>query len=198
MQSGLEVVCALSLAAGPHEDADRRLCLTGYKNPPNAKISESLDYEPVQNKVFYDRMKSRASIESRKKIWGYTGATFTKMLITIATGIVTGLCAVTMSRSVSGLTHWRNEVIQGIIDEPSGDRVLKAFGYAILFSSTLVTVATALVSRRGSRLMRAARKARARDRGGGSSCARAAPPSAVRCTRLFPPSARSRALPTCD
>lgn len=29
----------------------------GSKNAPNQRVSESLDYEPVQNKIFYERMQ---------------------------------------------------------------------------------------------------------------------------------------------
>ncbi len=29
----------------------------GSKNVPNQRVSESLDYEPVQNKIFYERMR---------------------------------------------------------------------------------------------------------------------------------------------
>lgn len=36
---------------------------------PNAnRVSESLDYEPIQNKIFYDRM--RAKKEGKKKLYG--------------------------------------------------------------------------------------------------------------------------------
>lgn len=34
----------------------------------SACCSESLDYEPIQNKLFYDRMKSRK--EGKKKLYG--------------------------------------------------------------------------------------------------------------------------------
>ena len=40
----------------------------GTKNAPNQRVSESLDYEPVQNKIFYERM--RASKEKRH-LFGY-------------------------------------------------------------------------------------------------------------------------------
>lgn len=30
----------------------------GTKNAPNQRVSESLDYEPVQNKIFYERMRA--------------------------------------------------------------------------------------------------------------------------------------------
>lgn len=30
----------------------------GTKNAPNQRVSESLDYEPVQNKIFYERMRT--------------------------------------------------------------------------------------------------------------------------------------------
>jgi hypothetical protein len=39
----------------------------GSKNPPNQRVSESLDYEPIQNKIFYDRIKST---KEKRKFYG--------------------------------------------------------------------------------------------------------------------------------
>ena len=40
----------------------------GTKQVSNNRVSESLDYEPAQNKIFYDRMKSRE--KKKKSIFG--------------------------------------------------------------------------------------------------------------------------------
>lgn len=40
----------------------------GTKVAATGRVSESLDYEPIQNKLFYDRMKSRK--EGKKKLYG--------------------------------------------------------------------------------------------------------------------------------
>ncbi len=40
----------------------------GNKDAATGRVSESLDYEPIQNKLFYDRMKSRK--EGKKKLYG--------------------------------------------------------------------------------------------------------------------------------
>ena len=42
--------------------------IVGEKTAPVNRVSESLDYEPIQNKLFYDRMKSRK--EGKKKLYG--------------------------------------------------------------------------------------------------------------------------------
>jgi chloride channel 7 len=48
-------------AAGPPAPADGTETLMtrvfGSQNVPNQRVSESLDYEPVQNKIFYERMR---------------------------------------------------------------------------------------------------------------------------------------------
>lgn len=42
-----------------HEPAESLITkVFGTKNAANHRVSESLDYEPVQNKIFYDRMKA--------------------------------------------------------------------------------------------------------------------------------------------
>lgn len=43
--------------------------IVGSKAAPVNRVSESLDYEPIQNKLFYDRMKSRK--EGKKKLYGW-------------------------------------------------------------------------------------------------------------------------------
>lgn len=40
----------------------------GTKNAANNRVSESLDYEPIQNKILYDRM--RAKKDGKKKLYG--------------------------------------------------------------------------------------------------------------------------------
>lgn len=40
----------------------------GSKAAGNQRISESLDYEPVQNKIYFDKMKEG---KGEKKIYGY-------------------------------------------------------------------------------------------------------------------------------
>jgi hypothetical protein len=42
--------------------------LIGTKNQATNRVSESLDYEPTQNRVFQDRM--RAKKEGKKKLYG--------------------------------------------------------------------------------------------------------------------------------
>ena len=55
-----------SLAAMVNEEFITRV--VGTKNGPNVRNSESLDYEPMQNKIFYDRIKHAK--EGKKKLYG--------------------------------------------------------------------------------------------------------------------------------
>eukprot|EP00798_Chlamydomonas_sp_ICE-L_P001152 gene1152-3717_t len=79
---------------------------------PSHKISESLDYEPVQNNVFQDRIHAG---DGKKKIYGYTGHTLAKFVVTFATGIITGLFAVALTKSTTFLIDWKNGAIQELL-----------------------------------------------------------------------------------
>jgi hypothetical protein len=49
----------------------RRLCICrvwGTKSAPAAKLSESLDYETPQNRIFNERLTAKKS--GKKKLWG--------------------------------------------------------------------------------------------------------------------------------
>jgi chloride channel 7 len=55
-------------AAKPYTPGESFLSrLLGPKNPPTQRVSESLDYEPIQNKIFYDRIKES---KKKKKLYG--------------------------------------------------------------------------------------------------------------------------------
>ncbi|KAG2454447.1 hypothetical protein HYH02_001466 [Chlamydomonas schloesseri] len=108
----------------------------GTKVAATGRVSESLDYEPIQNKLFYDRMKSRK--EGKKKLYGYTGHTLAKMLVTVTTGIITGLFAVFLSKFTGAITEWK----LGVIEDKSW---FVSFLLFWLIGSALVSVATALV-----------------------------------------------------
>lgn len=57
-------------AGGPFAAISNNAVITkvfGTSKPVNTKVSESLDYEPVQNKLFLDRMKAG---KGEKKIYG--------------------------------------------------------------------------------------------------------------------------------
>lgn len=43
----------------------------GSKNAPNQRVSESLDYEPVQNKIFYERMRQA---KKERHLFGWVSA----------------------------------------------------------------------------------------------------------------------------
>lgn len=133
---------APSSAFNPANAQQLLVQVVGTKNPSQQKVSESLDYEPVQNKIFYDRMKAS---KANRKFYGYTGSTLAKFLVTVLTGIITGVFAVIMTKSVGFLIEWKMEFIQETLDEPGKHGVLLAFIYHSLYSSALVAIAVALV-----------------------------------------------------
>ncbi|KIZ04574.1 Chloride channel protein CLC-a [Monoraphidium neglectum] len=114
----------------------------GTKNAPTQRVSESLDYEPVQNKIFYKRMKAA---KEKKHLFGYTGHTFAKFLITITSGLLTGVFAVALSQLVHHSFEWKNEYVQSILDEPGEGRIWIAFLWHCAYSCLLVSFAVALV-----------------------------------------------------
>ena len=48
----------VSQPSAPPSTQDILTKVFGTKNAPTQRVSESLDYEPVQNKIFYQRMKA--------------------------------------------------------------------------------------------------------------------------------------------
>ena len=56
---GLRQYAPLSRSAsGPPQAQQFFTKVFGTKNAPTQRVSESLDYEPVQNAIFYKRMKA--------------------------------------------------------------------------------------------------------------------------------------------
>ncbi|GBF97646.1 H(+) Cl(-) exchange transporter [Raphidocelis subcapitata] len=128
---------------GPTPSAQELLTrVWGTKNAPTQRVSESLDYEPVQNAIFYKRMRAA---KEKKHLFGYTGHTFAKFIITIATGMLTGVFAVGLSKIVGAAFEWKNEYIQSILDAPGGGRIWIAFLWHCAYSCCLVSFAVALV-----------------------------------------------------
>ncbi|GFR49429.1 hypothetical protein Agub_g11486 [Astrephomene gubernaculifera] len=115
----------------------------GSKTAATGRVSESLDYEPIQNKLFYDRMKSRK--EGKKKLYGYTGHTLAKMLVTVLTGIITGLFAVALTKTVGAITEWKLDVLAKTYEKDAPARTFVSFLLFWLIGSCLVTLATAIV-----------------------------------------------------
>ncbi|KAG2485675.1 hypothetical protein HYH03_015647 [Edaphochlamys debaryana] len=115
----------------------------GSKTAPTGRVSESLDYEPIQNKLFYDRMKTRK--EGKKKLYGYTGHTLAKMLVTVLTGIITGFFAVGLSKFTSLITKAKLNTLEGIWAGDGGARGFMSFLVFWLIGSIMVSAATALV-----------------------------------------------------
>ncbi|WIA21477.1 hypothetical protein OEZ85_000682 [Tetradesmus obliquus] len=114
----------------------------GTKNAPNQRVSESLDYEPVQNKIFYERMKAA---KKERHLFGYTGHTLAKFIITMVSGILTGVFAVWMSSTVGTMFEWKNGFVQELLDEEGEHRVFIAYLWHAAYSCLLVSFAVALV-----------------------------------------------------
>lgn len=68
----------------------------------------------------------------------YTGHTLAKMLVTVSTGIITGLFAVFLSKFTGAITEWK----LGVIEDKSW---FVSFLLFWLIGSVLVSAATALV-----------------------------------------------------
>jgi hypothetical protein len=191
----------------------------GSRNVPNQRVSESLDYEPVQNKIFYERMRqakkerhlfgcvavganmrvlhdscrvvcvhpeagpacrhkgmhasaacraacamqasrhtrvspalapnnparSATAPVLRARCCRYTGHTLAKFVITLASGVLTGVFAVILSTSVGALTEWKLHTVQTLLQEPGSHRVWIAFLWNWAFSCVLVVFGVALV-----------------------------------------------------
>ncbi|KAF5836603.1 chloride channel [Dunaliella salina] len=74
----------------------------GTRRAPAHRVSESLDYEPLQNKLYVHQLHERR--DGRKKVYGYTGHTLAKFVVTFATGIATGVQYWAPAASGAGVT----------------------------------------------------------------------------------------------
>jgi chloride channel 7 len=75
----------------------------------------------------------------------YTGHTLAKFIITMVSGVLTGVFAVALSSSVGALTEWKLHTIQSLLDDPGSHRIWIAFLWHWCFSCVLVVFAVALV-----------------------------------------------------
>ncbi len=78
----------------------------------------------------------------------YTGHTLAKMLVTAATGIVTGCFAVALTKACGALTGWKLDVLRSSHANDAPARTLVSFLWFWFIGSCLVTLATALVGMR--------------------------------------------------
>ncbi|MEW5297643.1 MAG: hypothetical protein WDW36_000839 [Sanguina aurantia] len=119
--------------------------LMGSRNVPSNRVSESLDYEPMQNKVFYDRLLAKK--DGKKSVIGYTGHTLAKFVVTFLTGILTGFFAVAMTSLTGLIIEYKLQVVELTMDQEGsmGKRLVTAFFWFWLFGSALVSVAVAMV-----------------------------------------------------
>lgn len=76
----------------------------------------------------------------------YTGHTLAKFIITMVSGVLTGIFAVALTSSVSALTEWKLHTVQSLLDASGSHRVFIAFLWHWAYSCALVVFAVALVS----------------------------------------------------
>ncbi|KXZ44967.1 hypothetical protein GPECTOR_60g745 [Gonium pectorale] len=88
-------------------------------------------------------MKSRK--EGKKKLYGYTGHTLAKMLVTALTGIITGMFAVLLTKSVGAITEWKLGILEHSHEKEAPARGLVSFLLFWVIGSALVSFATAIV-----------------------------------------------------
>lgn len=98
---------------------------------------ESLDYETIRN-VVHDRVKKR---RTNRKIYGYTGLTLSKWMITIIIGLLVGLIAFTIESFQDIIIIYKKELTEKLFER---GLVLVFYNYAaigvalVLLSSFLV------------------------------------------------------------
>jgi chloride channel 7 len=79
----------------------------------------------------------------------YTGHTLAKFIITMVSGILTGMFAVWMSTTVGTMFEWKNGFVQELLEEEGEHRVFIAYLWHAAYSCLLVSFAVALVGKVG-------------------------------------------------
>lgn len=102
--------------------------------------TESLDYEPIYNKVYFSRRKL-----PDRRFYGYTGHTLAKFFVTLATGIVTGLTAAATAGTLETLFYRKQQAVQYMIDVVHHRTLFAAFGLHLLITTALLLFAACLV-----------------------------------------------------
>eukprot|EP00803_Ostreobium_quekettii_P007951 evm.model.scf_1330.4 EVM.evm.TU.scf_1330.4 scf_1330:35334-42870(-) len=105
--------------------------------------SESLDYEFVQNGVFMQRLKREGVKKEKKRIYGYTGRTFAKFVITLVTGIIIGLIALGISILTGKFIDWKNRTI--VMTPRNEWSFVQSMFLHMAYSSVLVLVGIGMV-----------------------------------------------------
>eukprot|EP01043_Picozoa_sp_COSAG02_P017671 COSAG02_NODE_806_length_16963_cov_20.149312_4_plen_1025_part_00 len=76
---------------------------------------ESLDYDGVYNANFREDAKKWEE-GARRRIWGYSGATLGRWLLTVVIGVVTGFLAFFLGASIEHVTLWKIGVVERILN----------------------------------------------------------------------------------
>lgn len=83
---------------------------------------------------------------SQRPLRRYTGHTLAKFVITMVSGILTGVAAVGIGTLSGDLIHWKNTFVQQLLEEQGQHRVFVAFLWHCAYSCLLVSFGVALVS----------------------------------------------------
>ncbi|DBA87389.1 TPA: hypothetical protein ACH3X1_004432 [Trebouxia sp. C0004] len=102
--------------------------------------TESLDYEPIYNKVYFSRRK-----QPDRRFYGYTGHTLAKFFVTSATGLVTGLTAAACAATLEFVFARKQQAVQYMIDVVHHKTLYAAFGLHLLITTGLLMFAACLV-----------------------------------------------------
>ena len=81
---------------------------------------ESLDYDAVYNASFRENAKTWED-NTRRRIWGYSGATLGRWVLTVVIGVLTGFIAFFLGAAVEHVTLWKIGVVERILNPCSAD-----------------------------------------------------------------------------
>lgn len=100
---------------------------------------ESLDYLPVENSFYFERQRET---HHERHLYGYSGKTLAKFLITVLAGCCIGALATAIASANLTTIDARNALLQGIYDAHGA---MRGQGFYIAFCLSLVLVASSLV-----------------------------------------------------
>uniref|UniRef100_A0A061QZ88 Chloride channel protein n=1 Tax=Tetraselmis sp. GSL018 TaxID=582737 RepID=A0A061QZ88_9CHLO len=105
------------------------------------RLTESLDYENIQNQVSME-YEFKRNDGTKRRFYGYTGRTMGKFFVTSVTGVITGIVAVVLGQTTEILHEWKNERLLATTVE---DSLLQAWAHHMTYSILLVLAAGMLV-----------------------------------------------------
>ena len=101
---------------------------------------ESLDFDSINSPYMVDVARRPA-----RTLFGYTGKTFARWVLTILIGVGVAFVARFLQFSISEVGGIRNRVLQSYFDDQRSD--LEAFGFFITYNLTLVLLGALMTVR---------------------------------------------------